>query len=519
MRKRVIESGLTLNHVKEKRRMKSLILGGGMSGLATAVNLLDLGLEVELVEADEIFGGRASSWLDDDGDMIDNALHVFFPYYVNLINFFKKMGIYENIAWKEPVFYYMQRGGREAVMRFADLPAPFHAAAAYFSLLKAYDEVPRWRLVLGAMAMGYGIARYSESDLDRLDDISFGMWASRMAPRDAFKPLEPGINGLTFTPSSMISAKVMLNWFKKVGASAETSRVGFANGGLGEIWVNRCLEYIRERGGTCEPGKAATAINVEGGRVRSVAVGGEERTADLYVSAVSPYALRRLLPDESFRLEYFQDLWHFRYAPSLSLQVWFDRKLTDVDVTFFSTDCVFNTYADLSNVLPHVFRGGSMFEMVLSPADHIKGLPDDVIFEKCIGQIRDLFPAAREAEVRKYRVVRERQGVYRAYPGMEKHRPYQRSPYENLYITGDYTKTHVSSGGMEAAVWTANHCAEVIAADKLGRSISLNEDFDSDRDLMPFIKTATRLAPGGIALAAAPGLLRRLSRRVCHRWS
>jgi zeta-carotene desaturase len=68
--------------------MKALVMGGGMSGLAAAINLLDLGVEVQLIEADEIFGGRASSWLDADGDMIDNALHVFMPYYVNLLAFF-----------------------------------------------------------------------------------------------------------------------------------------------------------------------------------------------------------------------------------------------------------------------------------------------------------------------------------------------------------------------------------------------------------------------------------------------
>jgi uncharacterized protein with NAD-binding domain and iron-sulfur cluster len=55
-------------------------MGGGMSGLATAINLLDLGVEVELIEAVELFVGSASSWIDEDGDMIDNALHVFFPY-------------------------------------------------------------------------------------------------------------------------------------------------------------------------------------------------------------------------------------------------------------------------------------------------------------------------------------------------------------------------------------------------------------------------------------------------------
>ena len=82
--------------------------------------------------------------------------------------------------------------------------------------------------------------------------------------------------------------------------------------------------------------------------------------------------------------------------------MWFDRKLTDVDVTFFSNDCIFNTYADLSNVLPHIFKGGSMFEMVLSPADHIEGLPDEVIFDIAIKQIKRALPHQRkEAEVRK----------------------------------------------------------------------------------------------------------------------
>ena len=126
--------------------MKALIAGGGMSGLATAVNLLDLGIDVELVEADEIFGGRASSWKDEDGDMIDNALHVFFPYYVNLLNFLKKMGIEDNILWKQTEFYYMQEGGREAVLKFSNLPAPLHALTAFLGLLKSYKAIPRWKL-------------------------------------------------------------------------------------------------------------------------------------------------------------------------------------------------------------------------------------------------------------------------------------------------------------------------------------------------------------------------------------
>ena len=334
-----------------------------------------------------------------------------------------------------------------------------------------------------------------------------------MRSLEGLKPMEPGINGLTFTPSYAVSAKVMLNWWMKVMGSAENARVGFANGGLGEIWVDNCLDYIKGERWRGQPREGRHRHQHRGRQ-------GEERRrerrgdleADLYVSAISPFSLRRVLPDEAFYLEYFRDLWHFQYAPSLSLQVWFDRKLTDVDVTFFSNDCIFNTYADLSNVLPHIFKGGTMFEMVLSPADHIQGLPDKVIFDIAIEQIKELFPQARDAEVKKWKVVRERQGVYRPYPGMESHRPFQRSPYDNFYLTGDYTKTHVSSGGMEAAIWNANKVAELIAADKLGKTISLNSDYKPSEPFMKMMKPLTFAGMGAAALGVL-ALLRKLLKR------
>lgn len=493
--------------------MKAIVMGGGMSGLATAINLLDLGVEVSLLEADDIFGGRASSWLDEDGDMIDNALHVFFPYYVNLLNFFRKMGIYENITWKTTEFYYAQLGGKQAVLKFKSLPAPFHGAYAFWHLLKDYEGIPKWKVLAAAAPMISGLFLNMEK-IEKLDEISVATWIYRFAPLEGMKPImEPGMHGLTFTPMHALSAKVMLNWGMKVMGSAENARVGFANGGLGEIWVDTCLDYIRSKGGEVSPGKAVTNINVEDGKVRNIVVNGTETMeADLYVSAMTPFALRRTLPDEAYNLEYFRDLLHFQYAPSMSLQVWFDRKLTDVDVTFFSNDCIFNTYADLSNVLPHIFKGGSMFEMVLTPADHIQGLPDQVIFDIAIEQIRDRFPAARQAEVRKWKVVRERQGIYRPSPGMEAHRPFQRSPYANLYLAGAFTKTHVSSDGMEAATWNANKVAELIAADKMGKTISLNSDYRPSEPLMKLMKPLTFAGLAGLALGAL-ALARKLLRR------
>lgn len=158
--------------------MKAIVMGGGMSGLAAAINLLDLGVEVSLIEADEIFGGRASSWLDSDGDMIDNALHVFMPYYVNLLGFFKRMGIYENIAWKDSKFYFKMAGGEEAVLKFARLPAPFHAVYAMAHLLKDFKAAPRWKLIAGGFPMGFGMFKAIQK-IDEADEISMESFLSR----------------------------------------------------------------------------------------------------------------------------------------------------------------------------------------------------------------------------------------------------------------------------------------------------------------------------------------------------
>ncbi|HEY5531212.1 MAG TPA: FAD-dependent oxidoreductase [Candidatus Anoxymicrobiaceae bacterium] len=480
--------------------MKAIVMGGGMSGLAAAINLLDLGIDVELVEADEIFGGRANSWLDEDGDMIDNALHVFMPYYVNLLSFFKKMGISENIMWKDSKFYFQMPGGESAILKFIKLPAPFHAVYAMGYLLKDFKAAPRWKMILGGAGMGMGMMR-AIPRMDKADKLSMESFLSKYGSLEGMRPLmEPAINGLTFTRGYEVSAKVMMNWFLKMFVSSKNSRIGFANGGLGEIWVDSCTDYIEKKGGKLTLKKGVTAINMEGNKVKNIVFeDGETAEAELYVSAMSPYSLRRALPEEAFDYDYFRQLWRYSYAPSLSLQVWFDKKITDVDVTFFSNGRVYNTYADLSNVLPHIFKGGSMMEMVLSPADYIEGLPDRVIFDMCIEGIKEDFPLSKDAEVKKWKVVRERQGVYRPYPGMEEFRPFQRSPLENFYMTGDFTKTHVSSGGMEAAIWTANKTAELIAADKMNKSLDLNVEYKPYDLMVQAMRIMEPLQYAGIA--------------------
>jgi uncharacterized protein with NAD-binding domain and iron-sulfur cluster len=56
-------------------------------------------------------------------------------------------------------------------------------------------------------------------------------------------------------------------------------------------------------------------------------------------------------------------------------------------------------------------------------------------------ELRNLFPAARSANVVRGRVVTEHAATFSAVPGVDRWRPKQASPLQNLFVAGDWTAT------------------------------------------------------------------------------
>ena len=94
--------------------------------MSAACALAEAGLRVHLVERRGYLGGRASSYLHPGvNEVIDNCQHVLFGCCTNLIAFYRRIGVFDQIDWTSDMTM-IEPGGRRSVLRPSMLPAPLH---------------------------------------------------------------------------------------------------------------------------------------------------------------------------------------------------------------------------------------------------------------------------------------------------------------------------------------------------------------------------------------------------------
>ena len=119
------------------------IAGGGLAGLAAACALSDVGFHVTLFEKRPFLGGRASSYEHPGtGEIVDNCQHVLFRVCTNLVEFYERIGVANQIRWFDQMNF-IEPGGRISVMKSSPLPAPLHTAPSFlhFPFLRTADKL------------------------------------------------------------------------------------------------------------------------------------------------------------------------------------------------------------------------------------------------------------------------------------------------------------------------------------------------------------------------------------------
>jgi 15-cis-phytoene desaturase len=452
--------------------MRVAIVGGGLAGLSCAKYLVDAGHTPILLESQAMLGGLVAAWKDADGDWVETGLHNFFGAYPNMLQLMGELEILDRLHWKRHalIFNQPEKPGVLSWFDVPNIPAPFNIIV---SILMNNDMLTWNQKIRFAIGLIPAIVR-GDKYVEAMDKYTFTEWLSMHGigediSTDIFIAV---CKSLKFIDPDVISATIPLRALNKFLQQKDGSCIAYLDGAPPERLCQPIVDYVTERGGEVHTSSPLKKIVLRAdGTVDKLIVRGSdgaaerEIQADVFVSAMSVDAMKALMPEPWQALPYFQQLNGLEGVPVINIQIWFDRKLTDIDHTLFSRSPLLSVYSDMSNSCKEYANPDkSMLSLVFAPATDWIDKSDAEIMDATLGELAKLFPnhLPAPAQVLKYCVVKTPRSIYTAIPGREQFRPQQTTPIDNFFLTGSYT-AQPFFGSMEGAVLSGKLTAQLVA--------------------------------------------------------
>ena len=123
--------------------------------------------------------------------------------------------------------------------------------------------------------------------------------------------------------------------------------------------------------------------------------------------------------------------------------------------------------------------GGSYIELVVSSSKTLIDKSRTEIVDLALAEVREFFPAAREATLVKSTVIKEVNATYSPRPGIDAHRPAAATAWPRVFLAGDWTATGWPAT-MEGAVRSG-----YLAAEALARAAGFKDSHFLSPDLPP----------------------------------
>jgi zeta-carotene desaturase len=436
------------------------IAGGGLAGLAAACALADSGAKITLFERRPYLGGRASSYEHPGtGEVIDNCQHVLFGVCTNLIDFYRRIGVEDKIRWYEDMTF-LEPGGRSTVMHASPLPAPLHTAPSFlrFPFLSVKDKFVISRAIAA-------LSFTTQHDTGK----SFLEWChdhgqTETAIERFWKPIV--VSALS-EDLDLIAVSYAAQVVRESMKSPAARHMGVPAIPLTDLY-NRAGDYIRARGGEirfrtslrtfCA---AESSVNIRTSDKDSSSE--KEQSFDYLILALPFNALDPVLPQIPAAEPLREKLTHFESCPITGIHLWFDRQITDLDHAVLLDRSIQWMFHKSRLLITRETAGptGSYIELVVSASKNLIEKSRAEIVELALREVREFFPAAREATLVKSAVIKEVHATYSPRPGVDAYRPPQTTDWPRVFLAGDWTATGWPAT-MEGAVRSGYLAAEAL---------------------------------------------------------
>jgi squalene-associated FAD-dependent desaturase len=419
------------------------VIGGGLAGIASAVALASAGFDVDIYEARNFLGGRATSWPvgADDTELIDNCQHILLRCCVNLLDLYRRLGVEDKVRFHRE-FHFIEPGGRTSVLKRGVFPAPAHFFGSFLKLkfLSASDKIG----IANAM-LAITRERRTRDDLDRISMLDW-LYEKHQTPnaieRYWRQVLVSAVNEELERMAAVHGFQVF--WLSMI-ARADTYEMGVPDVPLRELYDEKSL--ARAGAIRLHHRHAITAIDTRDSTITALNSATGRIDADYFISALPFERLQPLLPE-------LTDWRPFEHSPITGIHLWFDRAITDLPHATL-----------LDRTIQWMFNKseGRYIQVVVSASRSLLETPRQEIIDLAVRELTEFFPAVRDARLEKAQVIKEVRATFSAKPGLETRRPLSRTRLKNFFLAGDWTRSGWPAT-MEGAVRSGYLAAEAATA-------------------------------------------------------
>jgi len=415
-----------------------IVIGGGLAGIAAALDCAQAGARVTLLEVRRRLGGAAYSF-ERDGLYIDNGQHVFLRCCTAYRGLLARLGSERGVVLQRRLQIPVLSPGEEpVVLRRSPLPAPLHLVGA----LMRYRHLTFAQRLRAARAAG-ALGRLDPCD-ETLEHQTLGEWlAEHGQGSDAVAALWDLIALPTLNLPAAQASLVLGAFVFRTGllASASAGDIGFHERPLSETIGQPAAATLARAGVQVRLGWRAEGIerSEAGFRVRGSGAAGVPDTLDVraVIVAVSHQRaaglLDHLAADVAARLRRLES------SPIVNLHVVYDRPV-----------CEHRFAAGVGTPVQYLFdrtaAGGAppgyqYLAVSLSGAEREMQMSVDALRELYLPALSALLPRARQARAECFLATREHAATFRAVPGVARLRPGARTHVPGLVLAGAFTDT------------------------------------------------------------------------------
>jgi squalene-associated FAD-dependent desaturase len=439
------------------------VVGGGLAGIAAALDCAESGASVTLYESRSRLGGATFS-IERDGRWLDNGQHIALRCCTAYLGLLELLGVADLAPVQRRLRMPVLREGKPAAFISRNgLPAPLHLGN---SLLRYPLLTVRERL--SAIRAALSLRRLDPAD-PALDEQSFGDWlrahGQSAAAIEALWNLIalPTLNLHADDASLAAAVKVFRTGLLDANDAAD---IAVSTVPLQRLHGDAATAALGRAGAHLLLGATVEAIRLVGGRIEVQLDDGAD-AVDAVVVAVPHTAAAKLLPGlvDAAALEALGT------SPIVNLHVHYDRRVLDEP---FAAGVGTPVQFVFDRTASSGVTAGQLIAVSLSGADAEIGEPVATLRERYLPALERLLPAARGATVRDFTVTREPRATFRAAPGHGRLRPGTRTAAPGVYLAGAWTDTGWPAT-MESAVLSGHAAADAALDDLAGGRIGTAE--------------------------------------------